>query len=448
MTRTEYISKAFDRTDDATRQRIEDGIENNRKGEANIRVVDADGAPVSGVRVRARLKKHAFLHGANIFMLDELETAKKNAAYREVFPQLFNLATLPFYWSDQEPTEGKVRFGKDSERIYRRPTPDLCLEYCEEKGVTPKLHCLNYDQWTPRWVPRDVKEIKRLLEKRIREIAKRYASRIHGMEVINETLLSPVDEPTRRSTPFFGEDDLIAWSFDCARKYLPRNELIINEATEQAWDVSRGARSWYPLSIGDAMRKGATIDAIGMQFHMFYPREREEKQACFFYNPKMLLDAMDTYERLFHLPLQITEVTIPAYSNDAKDEELQAKILENLYTVWFSHPAMEAVIYWNVVDGYAAFAPQGDMTSGENYYYGGLMRFDFSKKPAFDRMQELFEHRWHTDAVAETDESGVARFRGFYGEYDVEIEKNGQAFKAAYALKKDGAPAEIRLSDR
>ena len=57
----------------------------------------------------------------------------------EIFKEYFNLATVPFYWNSLEPQENKPRFEKDSEKIYRRPAPDLCLEYCEEK-----------DAW---WVP-------------------------------------------------------------------------------------------------------------------------------------------------------------------------------------------------------------------------------------------------------------------------------------------------------
>ena len=61
-------------------------------------------------------------------------------------------------------------------------------------------------------------------------------------------------------------------------------------------------------------------------------------------------------------------MTIPAYSDSFEDEEVQAELIEKLYTVFFSHPAMEAIIYWNLVDGYAVAAPQGDMTKGENIY--------------------------------------------------------------------------------
>lgn len=61
-------------------------------------------------------------------MLDQFSSPEQNKAYREMFTGLFNIATLPFYWSDLEPEQGRPRFAKDSPNIYRRPAIDLCLE--------------------------------------------------------------------------------------------------------------------------------------------------------------------------------------------------------------------------------------------------------------------------------------------------------------------------------
>lgn len=97
---------------------------------------------------------------------------------------------------------------------------------------------------------------------------------------------------------------------------------------------------------------------------------------------------------------------------------------------------MEQIIYWNLVDGYAAFAPQGDMTAGENYYYGGLIRFDFTPKPSYYRIKDLIEKKWHTEQEIVTDKSGNANFRGFYGKYDVEIEINGKIITKEINLSK------------
>ena len=78
-----------------------------------------DGKALAGKPVKITQKNHAFKYGANIFMLDEFETVEKNEIYREKFPELFNLATLPFYWNSLEPEKGNFRFDKNSPQIYK-----------------------------------------------------------------------------------------------------------------------------------------------------------------------------------------------------------------------------------------------------------------------------------------------------------------------------------------
>ena len=169
------------------------------------------------------------------------------------------------------------------------------------------------------------------------------------------------------------------------------------------------------------LRNGiAHLDSVGIQFHSFFPQEREEEIAKTRYNPVYLYEVFNTYAKLGK-KLQITEMTIPAYSNSDEDEAVQAELIENVYKVFFSHPSMEAAIYWNMVDGYAAFAPQGDMQSGENKYYGGIRRFDLSEKPASKVLKNLFQNVWHTETESATDDGGVAKLRGFYARLVAEI---------------------------
>ena len=106
--------------------------------------------------------------------------------------------------------------------------------------------------------------------------------------------------------------------------------------------------------------------------------------------------------------------------------------------MWFSHECMEAIIYWNLVDGYAAFAPQGDMTSGENYYHGGLVRFDFTPKKSYYTLRDLFKKTWHTETTVTGSEDGRAHFKGFYGEYDLTIHAGEKTVTRRIHLTKNG----------
>ena len=431
MNRRDTALRYFDENRDFMESYVNAQIEQNRKGMVKVSVKDKDGNPVSGAKIKIKQKNHEFRYGANIFMLDELETDEKNKIYRDEFAKTFNLATIPFYWDAFEPEEGKPRFAADSEKIYRRPPSDLCVNYCLEKGIEPKCHCLNYDNFIPEWLKdADIDTHKRALEKRFRELAEHYADIIPSWEVTNETFYTS----SRYNTKFYKEDDFVEWSFRMADRYFPKNRLIINDFTAFEGDYV-GNRSRYYMQIERLLRNGiAHLDSVGIQFHSFFHQEREEEMAKTRYNPVYLYEVFDTYAKLGK-KLQITEMTIPAYSNSDEDEAVQAELIENVYKVFFSHPSMEAAIYWNMVDGYAAFAEPGDMSGGENSYYGGLLRFDMSKKPAYDRIHDLFTKHWITEAETETGKDGTAKFKGFYGDYELEI--NGKKYDISTSAKKD-----------
>ena len=432
------VLEFFEADEEFLNTTVEENIEKYRKGEVRVQVCDENGKTLKNTPVKVRQISHEFRFGANIFMLDELESEEKNELYKARFKELFNMATLPFYWQSVEPEKGKLRYEIGSEPYYRRPAIDLCMRFCAENGIEPREHALAYEAQFPDWLRGySVDEVKRELERRYGEISSRYADKIPTIEVTNEMFWWD------GKTTFYDEDDYIEWCFKLARKYFPKNRLVVNEATEESWcDVRRATNKYYSY-IQKAMMQGAQIDAIGMQFHAFYTRERELERASSLYNPKNLYKYLDFYSRLIDA-LQITEITIPAYSNSELDEEIQAKILEGLYKVWFSHPAVEQIIYWNLVDGYAYVpnptpekirATQGNMSVGENVYYGGLLRFDMSPKPAFLKLKELITQRWNTSLDLTTDSDGYISFRGFFGEYEIEAQSEGRVVKTHLSLK-------------
>ena len=445
MNREEYVLKPFRDKEDEWKERARAGIERHRKGALTLRVLDEAGNAVPGAAVSVKQVSHDFKYGANIFMLDEFETPEKNAIYREAFKEYFNMATLPFYWNTLEPEEGRPRFAADSPRIYRRPAPDLCLDYCEANGIAMKGHCLHYDHFTPEWMKKyDVRRQWLKLEERFRRIAERYAARIPGWEVTNESFWS------RYETPMYLDPEFMEKSFKLAERYFPANELIANEGGEIFRDRHfYYTRERYLMQLERARLKGARIDAIGFQYHVWSTPETEAEVVATQYDPVRMYAVFDTCRQMFGLPMQITEITLPCFDPASREaENLQAEVLKNLYTIWFGVEGLEAVIYWNLVDGYAFKAEPGDFTAGENKLAGGLMRFDMTPKPALRELRRLFTEEWHTEASLVTDEGGCARLRGFYGRYDVQITCGGRQVTRQIHLQKipDASPCvDIRI---
>ena len=435
------IFEQFEKQKDYLNEKINFGIENYRKGYGKIQVKDKAGNVIPDVKIKLKQKKHEFKFGANLFLLDELESQEKNDLYKKYFKDVFNMATLPFYWNATEPEKGKLRYNKDSEKLYRRPSIDLCMEFCQKHGIEPREHGLAYEQFFPKWLSgAPVAEVKAELERRYKEISDRYKDKIPTIEVTNEMAWK------KGATAFYDEPDFIEWCFKLAEKYFPGNQLVINEGAPLAFKEQCRTSARYYSYIEVNMLKGARIDAIGMQYHMFCSKENEYEYTRLCYDPKKLYDWFDLYAR-FGKPLHITEVTIPAHSWDEEDEKIQAELIEILYSIWFSHPAMEQIVYWNLADGYAYVADpnpekikasQGDMTLGENIYHGGLLRFDMTPKPAYYTIKNLIQNKWHTEIDVVTDNEGVARFKGFYGEYDMEVTVDERCVKNTINLYSKG----------
>ena len=437
----EYIDKTLEPFQD----RIKEGLE-TRKGTCKISVVDEKGSPVSDVKVEVCQKTHDFKYGANIFMLDQMETEEKNEKYKTHFKNLFNIATLPFYWNTLEPERGKLRYDKDSEPIYRRPAIDICMEFCKENGIEPREHGLMYAGMFPKWL-KDLptEEVKALIEKRYKEIAERYAADIPCIEVTNEMFWWW----ERSLIDFYFDEEFMPFAYDLAKKYFPNNTLSINDMPGQTfgrWDLYapflNDKTTPYYLQIEKLLRDGYKIDEIGIQYHMFYDRDEESAKTKNYYDMGHMYRALDLFAKLGK-PLQLTEITIPAYSNEPEDEEIQAEIIKRLYTVWFSYPSISQIIYWNLVDGYAYVEnptpeairwSQGNMTVGENVYHGGLLRFDMTPKPAYIMLDNLINKKWHTELNLILNDEGCVNFRGFYGDYEIEITKDKKTVSKTFTL--------------
>lgn len=439
MSNRNQVLDLFDAKAPIWKKKANAGIEQNRKGFAKITVIDEKGKAVSNAKIKVIQKTHEFKFGANVFMLKEFESEEKNEKYEKYFSNLFNMATLPFYWDTLEPIKGQPRYDKNSPKIYRRPPIDLCIEFCEKHGIEPREHALAYEYLFPKWLSGyKTCEVKKELERRFSEIAERYADKIPIIEVTNEMLWE------KGTTDFYKEENFVEWCFKLAEKYFPKNTLCINEWTDRCWEGGTLPTDDYYSYIEKALSSGARIDAIGMQYHLFNKREEEYEKTRLTLNPQSLYEHLDLYST-FSKPLQITEVTVPAYSWQSSDEEIQAKIIENLYTIWFSHPNVEQIIYWNLADGYAHVPDatlekikqtQGNMAVGENYYHGGLLRFDLSPKPAYFTIKNLIKNVWRTEETLLSNETGGAKFKGFYGEYEVEIVVNGNTYSKKLNLSK------------
>ena len=413
----------FQANEDLFKTTIKDNIEKYRKGKITVILKDKEGNPLSGVKVRAFLKNHEFKHGAHIFMLDQFEDEEKNKEYRELFPKYFNLATVPFYWNDLEPEEGKPRYNADSKNIYRRPATDLCVDFCRENNIDPKLHCLFYDKFIPDWLPKnDEEKMKALYEKRFSEIAERYGNGVmYDIEVMNEML--QMHWWTTHSV-ISNTKDSVEWAFKLAKKYFPNDVLVINEGNYLPEIGEQTYRHPYYMLVETALLKGARIDKIGVQNHIFMRMEELDLKIFEpYFDPIANIKGLEVLSELGK-PLEITEISIPTLGDDGHEaEDLQAEVLRYLYAIWFSSKNVESTIYWNTVCNSAYATPQFD----ENRVRAGIFNRDLTPKKAALMYKKLFKEEWHTDVELVSDDGGRIELEGFYGDYEILVKKEKES---------------------
>lgn len=422
----EKVLKSYIENKDILNKRNKEGIEKYRKGNFTVKFSE------NAKRIHIRQTKHKFLFGSTAFMLNSFEKSEKEDEFKKLFANLFNQAVVPFYWSDLEPAEGNVRFSKNSEHIYRRPAPDLVIDFCREYGIEPKGHCLAWNVCVPKWLEKyNTDDRKCILERRFKEIAERYGDIIPSFDIVNE---SASNYRIGKKTLF---DDYDEFSLMLGEKYFNKNTKIINETNDAIWRdyVTEGKYMAFNMQLKEFIRKGMPIDEIGLQYHIFERPERLENNNTFLNAENMMeiLDIFDSYE----LPMHISEITIPSYLGKMpQNEELQAEIAELLYTTWFATRNMKSIVWWNLVDGYAAYAPLGS-EDGENSFGGGLVRFDMTKKPAYNALEKLINHKWKTEIDAFIS-CGEYSFKGFYGEYEIEVETDSVTERHTVVLDRDG----------
>lgn len=388
-------------------------IEQHRKTDLEVRVVDPAGKPVAGATVHLAQQRHAFLFGANAFPLLGGRNAERDETYARRFTDLLNYATLGFYWGSYEPQPGQ----EHTEHLMRQ------ARWLQEHGVAVKGHPLVWHEVYPAWGPQDPTEARRLLEARVRRIVAGFKGVIDRWDVVNEATVSHrVENGLGRWVKEAGAATVVGEALEWAHQANPQALLLYN-------DFNTGAAC--EQLIQDLLSAHKPLGAIGIQSHMHrgeWPIERVW-QVC------------ETFKR-FGLPLHFTEVTVLSgehgwrgqnraraeeWPSTAEGEARQAEYVEKFYRVLFSHPAVEAITWWDLMDGGWQGAP------------AGLVRRDLSPKPAYERLRRLIHEEWWTNATATTDAQGRVVLRGFCGDYRLTVKANGQEAMQTLTLKRGKA---------
>lgn len=392
-------------------------IEQHRKGNFTLNVVDAAGAPIAGATVSVTQTRHAFPFGSALQMARIVQDSTDNRIYRQKSTALFNAATTEndLKW---QPWAGEWGAG------FSRTQTLAGLRWLKDRGFELRGHVFVWPSWTnPPSVnlPNSIvslrgtsrqNEIPQLVLDHIAEQAAATREFINEWDVQNE----PYDNKDLMET--FGPAIQVDW-FKAARAALPTAPLYLNDYNTE--DITRNTAhvQVFENTVRYLQQNGAPLTGLGVQAHI---------SGTTFAGMTNYLATLDRYAA-YGLTLRITEFDV-----NTTDLTLQADYTRDFLTMSFSHPSMVGFQFW------------GFWETAHWRANAALYRADWSEKPNGAAYRDLVYNQWWTRTTGTTDAQGAFRGRGFHGDYTATITVAGQRIEKTFSLRSGTAAPTIAIT--
>ena len=384
-----------------------ENIERYRKGDATISFNTSDGKPLQNMQVEIVQTSHDFLFGCIIFDFIGRDNVYKGELFKRRFRELFNFAVFPFYWPGYEPTQGMPLW---EDRL-------KTINWCKLNGITTKGHPLVWATkfGVPKWLEGyTIPETEEFSKTRVMNITRGFKGKIDIWDVVNEPVnvktwknkVSDMDDENDWSVhePIPEIADYVASALQWAYKGNPTATLIINEYNTIA---KEDVRSRFYELLKELKKRKAPISGIGIQAHE--PRHE-------WYPPEEVWKTFDLYAQ-FGLPIHITEFhpqsggreITGGWRTGTWDLETQAEFTEQFVRLSFGHPAVASINWWG-------FSDRKIWLPG-----GGLVDEEYNPKPVYEVLRKMIREEWMTRLTTTTDRKGRVSFRGFYGNYQINV---------------------------
>lgn len=374
-------------------------IEQLRKGDFTVRVVDANGRPIAGAVVSIAQQRHAFPFGSALVMSRIIQDTPANRIYRQKVLALFNAGTTEndLKWP---PWIGEWGAG------FARPQTLAGLRWLRDRGFALRGHVFVWPGWTN--LPNAIQalrgtarqgEIPQLVLDHIAEQAAATRELLNEWDVQNE----PFDNKDLMDV--FGPAIQVDW-FKAARAALPTAALYLNDYNTEDQTRNLAHVQLFANTVRYLQQNGAPVTGLGVQSHIGGA-------------PSGIPDVLATFDRYaaFGLTLRVTEFDV-----NTSDENLQADYTRDYLTAVFSHPNMVGFQFWGFWEG-AHWIPRGAM-----------YRADWTEKPNGAAFRRLVFDEWWTRLSLTTDAEGVVRGRGFGGDYLATVMVGGSRLEGTFAV--------------
>ena len=408
----ELPTTAFDydypgRSEDADwRAAAQDRIDELRKTDFDVTVVDPDGEPVPDAEVSVEMQAHEYDWGTAVAVN---QWPDGSDTYREKLLDNFNKA-VPENGLKVPAWEGS--YGDSLDEDNTRAAIDWLLE----RDIPTRGHALVWSTYD--WMGIDdslsATEINEEVKRLIRDRAEEFEGELPEWDMHNHPLFYP------EIWQDIGREYILEW-WETANEADPSSQMYINELNIVAGDQLTND---YYDHIDWLTDNDAGVEGIGFMSHFGLGSLTP---------PTELLDRFDRFAE-FGVPLQLTEFDIQI--NDRSNEnEVQAQrdYLRDVLTAAFSHEAVEGVVSWGFW--------QDEHWRPTGAYYDS----DWTLRPHGEEYRRLLFEEWWTEESGTADADGVYAGRGFEGTYEVVAQDGERIGAETVAFTDDGASATVTV---
>jgi len=407
------------RSDDAQwREDARDRIEEIRKTDLEIEVVNPGGQPINGATVDVEMTEHEFDFGSAVSVGHVTGDSEDDEIYRETFLENFNKAVIenglkyPAFlgpWGDSK--EGAM----------------ATLDWLNDNDVPTRGHYLLWEEADAGYGggmaiqdadSTSAEELHETILDRIANHASDVGDAVTEWDMHNH----PVWQSNFRDIEELGWDATLEWWE--AGNEATDGPLYTNEMGNVAGDFFRDQHFDFVERLLD---DGAPVDGVGFMGHVQLPNGNVTP-------PKEMLETYDQYAEL-DLPVLITEFDIQIDSRDDEAQvEWQVDFLRDFLYASFSHEAVEGIMSW----GFWA----GDHWRPTGAYYDE----DWALRPHGEQYMDLVFDEWWTDERGEADSDGRYATRGFKGSYEITAEKGALAGETTVDVDDETETVTVELT--
>ena len=390
-------------------------IEQHRKANMQLQVLDDQSNPIPNASVRVEMLRHQFAFGTAV--------TPRRLANNSGFDQMYQnyLTNLDgnghgFNWVV---TENALKWRAWEQNWAGTPAETVNgIQWLLNNNIKIRGHVLVWPGWGN--MPTDMETNKNdpsYLENRIDghlNVILNYAgikNKFNEWDVINEIVHVRDLEYALQGTPNYTTGrEIYPQIFNKARQEAPNLIGYLNDYNIlNNGSVAGGEYQLYKTMIQEVLAAGSTLDGIGFQGHM----------GSALVAPDSLYAILEDAHQTFNLPIKITEYD----QSDILPDTIQAKYTGDFLTMIFSHPGTNGFLMWGFWDGahWLNNAPLYDV--------------NWNPKPTHTVFTNLVFNQWWTDSTLTTDANGNLDLRGFKGDYRITTTHNNQTVTANLTME-------------